>query len=153
VLENFLSEFQGCLLIISHDRYFMDRLVDHLLIFEGNGQVRDFPGNYSNYRTWQAQENKQLPVPEEEKPKAATAAEAVASPEMKKLSYKEKREFEQLAADIEKLNKEKQSISEQLNQGNLPYDELQSLSERLGNIDRELEEKEWRWLELSERPA
>lgn len=153
VLENFLSEFQGCLLIISHDRYFMDRLVDHLLVFEGNGQVRDFPGNYSDYREWQARENKPMAAPEETKAPTATSDATESVPENKRLSYKEKREFELLGADIEKLNREKQSITEQLNQGTLPYDELQSLAERLGSISQELEEKEWRWLELSERPA
>jgi ATP-binding cassette subfamily F protein uup len=149
VLENFLSDYLGCLLIVSHDRYFMDRLVDHLFVFEGEGIIRDFPGNYSQYRLW-------LKDKEEEKPEAKTIKEEVktenkpATAEKRKLSYKEKREFEQLQQDIANLEKEKETITEQLNSGSLPFDQLQQLSVRISEITNLLDEKEMRWLELSE---
>jgi ATP-binding cassette subfamily F protein uup len=154
ILENFLSEFPGCLLIVSHDRYFMDRLVDHLFVFEGEGIIRDFPGNYSQYRLWLKEKE------EEEKAETKTAKQevkAAASPakeaEKKKMSYKEKREFEQLQQDIANLEKEKQTITEQLNSGSLPFDQLQQLSVRINEITGLLDEKELRWLELSELDA
>lgn len=150
VLENFLSEFGGCLVIVSHDRYFMDRLVDHLLVFEGNGEVRDYPGNYSQYREWlklqdaEAKEEKKEPA----KPVAVTAP--VAQTPKRKLSYNEQREFEQLQNQIGALEKEKKEIEEKLNGGSLPFDELQKLAERIGVISATIDEKEFRWLELSE---
>lgn len=154
VLENFLSDFQGCIIIVSHDRYFMDRLVDHLFVFQGNGDIRDFPGNYSQYR---------LSLKEDEKltDKSAQAANkpenkptptppAPSKPESKKLSFKEKREFEMLEKEIADLEKEKALINEKLASGSLPFNELQQLSLRIGEIDNTLSEKEMRWLELSE---
>jgi ATP-binding cassette subfamily F protein uup len=152
VLENFLSEFPGCLLIVSHDRYFMDRLVDHLFVFEGEGVIRDFPGNYSQYRLWlkeKEEEEKTETKTAKQEVKAAPAKEA----EKKKMSYKEKREFEQLQQDIANLEKEKQTITEQLNSGSLPFDQLQQLSVRISEITGLLDEKELRWLELSEFDA
>jgi len=149
VLENFLSDYPGCLLIVSHDRYFMDRLVDHLFVFEGEGIIRDFPGNYSQYRLWlKAKE-------EEEKTETKTVkvevkAAPVAAAEKRQLSYKEKREFEQLQQDISTLEKEKHTITEQLNSGSLPFDQLQQLAARISEITGLLDEKELRWLELSE---
>jgi ATPase components of ABC transporters with duplicated ATPase domains len=143
VLENFLSDYPGCLLIVSHDRYFMDRLVDHLFVFEGDGVIRDFPGNYSQYRI--AQDETKAPKPEVKK-----EAPKQESTEKKKLSYKEKREFEQLQQDIANLEKEKAAITEQLNSGNLPFEQLQQLSLRITEIGNLLDEKEMRWLELSE---
>jgi ATP-binding cassette subfamily F protein uup len=159
ILENFLSEFQGCLLIVSHDRYFMDRLVDHLLVMEGDGQLRDFPGNYSQYRDWQKLDDQEAefrppgdgyktqppPVPAA----AATAATLVA-PTKKKWSFKEKREFEELEKEIARLNAEKQEVTSKLGSGSAPFDELQKLSVRIGEISRLVDEKELRWLELSE---
>jgi ATP-binding cassette subfamily F protein uup len=149
VLENFLSEYPGCLLIVSHDRYFMDRLVDHLFVFEGDGIIRDFPGNYSQYRIWLKEKE------EEEKPevKPAVKQEATTAPvkeEKRKLTYKEKREFEQIQQDIANLEKEKQTITEKMNDGSLPFDQLQQLSVRISEITNLLDEKELRWLELSE---
>jgi len=149
VLENFLSEYPGCLLIVSHDRYFMDRLVDHMFVFEGDGVIRDFPGNYSQYRLWLKEKE------EEEKTETKTVkpelkAAPVKEAEKRKLSYKEKREFEQLQQDIANLEKEKQTITEQLNSGSLPFDQLQQLSVRISEISTLLDEKELRWLELSE---
>jgi ABC transport system ATP-binding/permease protein len=147
VLENFLSEFQGCLLIVSHDRYFMDRLVDHLFVFDGDGVVRDFPGNYSQYRLNKKEdEQKEAAAPKaEQKQEKATKAE-----EKKRLSFKEKREFETLEKEIAALSKEREEITAKLNSGNAPFDELQQLSLRIGEIGRLLDEKELRWLELSE---
>jgi ABC transport system ATP-binding/permease protein len=154
VLENFLSEYQGCLLIVSHDRYFMDRLVDHLLVLEGDGVIRDFPGNYSQYRDWLKVNNAEDAFPNEE------PASKIADPRStrplsvqaakRQLSYKEKREFENLEQDIQRLTVEKQQITDQLNGGNAPFDELQRLSVRIGEIGQLLDDKELRWLELSE---
>jgi ATP-binding cassette subfamily F protein uup len=152
VLENFLSEYPGCLLIVSHDRYFMDRLVDHLFVFEGNGFIRDFPGNYSQYRIW-LKEKEEEEKAETKAPKEEIKAPAAAAPEKRKLSYKEKREFEQLQQDIANLEKEKQTITEQMNNGSLPFDQLQQLSVRISEITTLLDEKELRWLELSEYEA
>ena len=149
VLENFLMEFPGCIIIVSHDRYFMDRLVDHLFVFEGDGVIRDFPGNYSQYR---------LEVKEPESRQRSTrvaetiVTNATAAPavQKKQLSYKEKREFETLEKEIEQLTKEKALVTEKLNSGATPFEELQQLSNRIGEVSRLLDEKELRWLELSE---
>ncbi|WP_207513456.1 ABC-F family ATP-binding cassette domain-containing protein [Longitalea luteola] len=149
VLENFLSEYPGCLLIVSHDRYFMDRLVDHLFVFEGDGVIRDFPGNYSQYRLW-LKDREEEERSETKTAKTEVKPTAAAAPEKRKLSYKEKREFEQLQQDIAGLEKEKQTITEQLNSGSLPFDQLQQLSVRISEITNLLDEKEMRWLELSE---
>jgi ABC transport system ATP-binding/permease protein len=147
VLESFLSEFPGCLLIVSHDRYFMDRLVDHLLVFEGNGVIRDFPGNYSQYRIWQReQELAAIPPPVKEKETAVQTA----TDTRRRLSFKEKREFEQLQKEIESLTLEKETITEKLNSGELSFEDLQSYSQRIIEVSSQLDEKEMRWLELSE---
>jgi ATP-binding cassette subfamily F protein uup len=166
VLENFLSEYQGCLLIVSHDRYFMDRLVDHLFVFEGDGEVRDFPGNYTQYRLEQKTEGKgqkaekQLAVGNEELAKEQEAKQSeqkvegpkseIRNPKSKKLSYKEQREFEQLEKEIPSLEKEKAEIAEKMSAADLPFEDLQKLSERITTVAQQLEEKELRWLELSE---
>ncbi len=156
VLENFLSDYPGCLVIVSHDRYFMDRLVDHLLVFEGNGEVRDFPGNYSLYRIWQKEQESLERTANTEAPKASTstnptpATATTQSNKPKKLSYKEQREFEALEKDIPALEAEKQSIVAKMSTGTLPYDELQALTARITEVTELLEEKEMRWLELSE---
>ena len=151
VLENFLNDYQGCLLIVSHDRYFMDRLVDHLLVLEGDGIIRDFPGNYTQYRDWLKNNNAADAFPNEEPvstPK--TASPAKSTPDKRHLSYKEKKEFESLEQDIQCLTREKQAITDQLSGGNAPFDELQRLSIRIGEISQLLDDKEFRWLELSE---
>ncbi|HLK31178.1 MAG TPA: ATP-binding cassette domain-containing protein, partial [Puia sp.] len=155
VLENFLSDFQGCLLIVSHDRYFMDRLVDHLFVFQGDGDIRDFPGNYSQYRTALKDDEKlkedigtQMSEKKEEKHPVVNHQPTVV--EKKKLSYKEQREFDLLGKEIENLSNEKSVISEKLNSGTLPFDELEKLSNRIGEVTQLLDEKEMRWLELSE---
>ncbi len=147
VLENFLSEFPGCLIIVSHDRYFMDKLVDHLFVFEGEGIIRDFPGNYTQYRLEQRAD----------KEVENTTAEKIIKPKPilkksteKRVSFKDKREFELLEIEIEALSKEKQNITTQLNDASLPFEELRKLSERIAELTEILDEKELRWLELSE---
>jgi len=153
ILENFLSEYQGCLLIVSHDRYFMDRLVDHLLVLEGGGLVRDFPGNYSLYRDWQKDNAPDAAFPNEQAaPKAEPAPPPSPAPvaARRQLSYKEKREFEGLEADIAALTREKQEITDKLNSGAAPFDQLQAMSIRIGEIAQLLDDKELRWLELSD---
>ncbi|HMU46766.1 MAG TPA: ABC-F family ATP-binding cassette domain-containing protein [Chitinophagaceae bacterium] len=148
VLENFLSEFQGCLLIVSHDRYFMDRLVDHLFIFEGDGVIRDFPGNYSQYReeVLSKSDTKRPDIESKSKP----AEIVVSDSKTRQLSYKEKREFEMLEKEIADLTNEKKTITEKLADGMIPFEELQKLSVRIGEVTELLDEKELRWLELSE---
>ena len=145
VLENFLLDFPGCLLIVSHDRYFMDRLVDHLFVFEGEGVVRDFPGNYSLYRdSLKETETKEATI-KVEKPIAV-----IEQPAKKKLSYKEQREFELLEKDIKALEKERREIYSLYNKEGLPYEEVQKLTERISILTNEIDGKELRWLELSE---
>lgn len=151
VLENFLADFPGCLLIVSHDRYFMDRLVDHLFVFEGDGIIRDFPGNYTQYRLSQKQEEeKPDPAAEADERLPESKPQPITDQSRKKLSFKEKREFDLLKAEISALEEEKKSITEKLAAGSLPFTELQQLSERIGAISALLDEKEMRWLELSE---
>lgn len=151
VLENFLSEYQGCLLIVSHDRYFMDRLVDHLFVFEGDGLINDFPGNYSVYRIWQKTEEQKKKTQEPAiQPGVEVKKEIPSSKEKKKLSFNEKRELEQLNKDIPALETEKATITERMSVPGLPYDELQKISARITEITQLLEDKEMRWLELSE---
>lgn len=149
ILEEYLKQFKGCLIIVSHDRYFMDKVVDHLLVFNGDGNVKDFPGNYSQYREWKLAKEK------EEKAKAAPIVQTVQNDtrnqnRARKLSFKEKREFEQLEMDIEALNKEKDAINAALCGGTTDVDEITKLSKRLPILNEELDEKEMRWLELSE---
>lgn len=153
VLENFLSEYPGCLLIVSHDRYFMDRLVDHLFVFEGDGVIRDFPGNYSQYRIWEKEKEStvhgQQSTVNTAKP-PATEREAESVQPKKRMGFKEKREFELLQQEIEQLTAEKESITQQLNSGTAAFEELQKMSMRIGEVTQLLDEKEMRWLELSE---
>lgn len=156
VLENFLSEYQGCIVIVSHDRYFMDRLVNHLFVFEGGGEIRDYPGNYSQYRIWMKEQDKpavdspKTPANfEDKKPAPDYSSKPVIAP-VKKGSYKEKREFEQLEKEIADLEKEKSAATDMLNAGGRPYEELQKMAKRISEISRLLEIKEMRWLELSE---
>jgi ATP-binding cassette subfamily F protein uup len=146
VLENFLFEYPGCLMVISHDRYFMDRIVDHLFVFEGEGVIHDFPGNYATYRVekdWI--ENKSVtPVI----PSKQQAAEPTHS--KKKAGFNEKREFDLLTKELEKMNTEKEQLAVQLSAGNLEYQQLQEISERFKHVSEQIDEKEMRWLELSE---
>ena len=156
VLENFLSEYPGCILIVSHDRYFMDRLVDHLFVFEGDGNIRDFPGNYSLYRE-SAFNNVQITGntgSKTNKPAATPSTPAIpektVTSKKRQFSFGEKREFETLEKAIAELHREKTIITEKLNNANTPFGELQDLSARIGEVSRLIDEKEFRWLELSE---
>ena len=157
VLENFLSDYQGCVLIVSHDRYFMDRLVDHLFIFEGEGEVRDFPGNYTQYRLWlkdnEKKDNKWQAL-EDFKSKGKSTEEAIKeeikATAKRKPTFKEKREFEDLEKEIASLEAEKNKIEEQLSNPDEDFERLNLLSKRIGEITSELTQKELRWLELSE---
>ena len=151
-LEEFLQDFPGCILIVSHDRYFMDRLVDHLFAFEGNGEIKDFPGNYSQYRTW-----KQL---EENKPKTVATVTQVNNEKTKsknnnglndKFTFKEKHEFDLLEKEIPALEKEKELLEVKMNNGNLDFEKLQEVAQRINDIIVLLDKKEMRWLELSEK--
>ncbi|HTN06389.1 ABC-F family ATP-binding cassette domain-containing protein [Agriterribacter sp.] len=159
VLENFLSEYQGCLLIVSHDRYFMDRLTDHLFVFEGNGEVRDFPGNYTQYRLWKKaqEEEARLQLAGNRLPEAGNRIQDTGAKkqdvitEKRKPSYKEKREFELLQKEIELLEKEKKMITDKLSSNDFPFEQLQQFSNRVGELSQLLDHKELRWLELSEK--
>lgn len=148
VLENFLLDFSGCLLIVSHDRYFMDRLVDHLFVFEGEGTIRDFPGNYTQYRDWQKAQEAEKDA--EAKPKTDEKKEEPKPVVKKKLSFKEQREFETLEIEIPQLEKERAALTAQLSDASLPFEKLQQFSERINQINALIDEKEMRWLELSE---
>ena len=149
ILEEYLQDFPGCVIVVSHDRFFMDRVVDHLLVFKGDGEVKDFPGNYSQYREWsQLQSKEDLKKKDEPKEKKGTASWR--NDTRRKMSFKEKREFEQLEKDIASLEAEQKLIEEQLCSGTLSVEELTEKSKRLPLLKDELEEKEMRWLELSE---
>jgi ATP-binding cassette subfamily F protein uup len=149
VLENFLMDYQGCLIIISHDRYFMDRIVDHLFVFEGNGMIRDFPGNYAEFREEQA--GKELDT-EKIKSQMITNKEepTIKVAEKRKPTFNEKREFEILEKEIKDLTAEKNDITEKLADTTIGYSEIENLSNRFRSITTLLDEKELRWLELSE---
>lgn len=147
VLENYLQDFPGCVIVISHDRYFMDKVVDHILVFKGEGEIQDFPGNYTQFREW----NSLKPIeqkPEEKKEKPA--AKDYRNNEKKKLSYKEKREFEALDEDITKLEQQIKDLEEEICSGKLTVEDLTTKSMLLPTLKEELDEKSMRWLELSE---
>jgi ABC transport system ATP-binding/permease protein len=150
VLENFLLDFQGCLVMVSHDRYFMDRMVEHLFVFEGNGVIRDFPGNYGLYQQWlKSRENEET---SESKSLRSPVLKAVTAPApaKAKLSFKEKRELEMLEKEISDLNKEKDQITGKLHDASINFDAIQQLSQQFTVISETLQAKEFRWLELSE---
>ncbi|WP_311440274.1 ABC-F family ATP-binding cassette domain-containing protein [Hoylesella buccalis] len=147
VLEDYLQDFPGCVIVISHDRYFMDKVVDHILVFKGEGEIQDFPGNYTQFREW----NSLKPIeqkPEEKKEKPA--AKDYRNNEKKKLSYKEKREFEALDEDITKLEQQIKDLEEEICSGKLTVEDLTTKSMLLPTLKEELDEKSMRWLELSE---
>lgn len=146
VLEDYLQNFTGCLMIVSHDRYFMDRLVEHLFVFDGNGIIRDFPGNYTDYRDKEGVPSAEFVMDEKPKEKAQSELD---KPKTKKLSYNEQRELEQLDKDIPKLEGKKQELEDALTV-ETEYEKLQAISEQIRVLNEELEEKEMRWLELSE---
>lgn len=159
VLEEYLQDFAGCVIVVSHDRYFMDKVVDHLLVFKGEGEIQDFPGNYTQYREW----NRMQAKDEAEQAKPAKSGNATAESDgagtakrdanfenKRKVSYKEKREYEQLTQEIDALTEEQKKLEEELCSGNLSVEELTEKSKRLPEIKDELDEKEMRWLELAE---
>lgn len=156
VLEDFLQNFQGCILIVTHDRYFMDKMVDHIFVFEGAGVIRDFPGNYTEYRNkldWEEKQNKldTSAIKVEKNPAPIPAAAAVVdSPVKRKMTFKEKFEFEQLEKDIAALEKKKNQLTEQLNNGDADIEKVTAWSEEIGKLIDELDAKGLRWLELSE---
>ena len=148
ILEEYLQDFPGCVIVVSHDRYFMDKIVDHLLVFLGDGVIKDFPGNYTQYREWQTLQPKTPPISQANtnmEPKKEYHNDT-----RRRMSYKEKREFEQLTAEIEALETEQKQIEEALCSGTLSIDELTEKSKRLPVLKDELDEKSLRWLELSE---
>ena len=158
ILEEYLQDFPGCVIVVSHDRYFMDKVVDHLLVFKGQGDIKDFPGNYTQYREWEKcssekQEERGERLPQSEKKnKQNISLTSNPSPltSKRKLSYKEKREMEQLEKDIAALEEEKKRIEEALCGGTTSVDEITTMSKRLPLLNDELDEKSMRWLELSE---
>ncbi len=154
VLEEYLRHFSGCVIVVSHDRYFMDKVADHLLIFEGEGRIKDFPSSYSDYLVWRelkTQHEAEQRAAAAAKTKATTAPQPKTNPASAKLSYKEKMELETTEKVLEELETEKSQIEEQLNSGSLSVDELTSKSQRIAVIISEIDEKTMRWLELSER--
>ncbi|HEX3081311.1 MAG TPA: ABC-F family ATP-binding cassette domain-containing protein [Puia sp.] len=150
VLENFLLDFQGCLVMVSHDRYFMDRMVDHLFVFEGAGVIKDFPGNYGLYQQWMKDQNAKENAASRPVPIAAMKDVIPATNVKPKLSYKEKQELEKLEKEIRDLNKEKTQITEKLHDATINFDMIQQLSQRFNVVEETLQTKEFRWLELSE---
>ena len=147
ILEEYLADFPGCVIVVSHDRYFMDKVVDHLLVFHGNGDVQDFPGNYTQYRKWHSLKSKEDTPEDKQKP---TVTKEKRSTERRRLSYKEKVEYARLEKEIAELEAERKSIEEQLCSGTLSVTELTEKSKRLPLLKDELDEKELRWLELAE---
>ena len=160
ILEEYLQDFPGCVIVVSHDRYFMDKVVDHLLVFKGNGEIKDFPGNYTQYREWEKMEsentsatNKTSNTSKSSTPSNTSMSgktEKASLPTKRKLSYKEKREMEQLEKDIAALEAEKKEIETALCGGTTSVDEITAMSKRLPILNDELDEKSFRWLELSE---
>lgn len=152
ILEEYLQQFKGCVIVVSHDRYFMDKVVDHLLAFQGNAKIKDFPGNYTEYREWKEiqeaieKEKEQAAKPKEDKPQIASPK----NDDKKKLSFKEKREFEELDVLIPKLEEEKEKLENELSSGTLSTDELLSKSNRISELIDEIDEKTMRWMELSD---
>lgn len=155
ILEEYLQDFPGCVIVVSHDRYFMDKVVDHLLVFKGQGEVKDFPGNYTQYREWEKMESASSSTPST--PRSTSSPSTPSSPnksyrhdDRRRLSYKEKRELEQLEREIAALEEEQRLLEEQLCSGTLSVEELTEKSKRLPILKDELDEKSMRWLELEE---
>lgn len=166
ILEEYLQDFPGCVIVVSHDRYFMDKVVDHLLVFRGEGEIKDFPGNYTQYREWQKLEDKKSAELKEATQKATASRngnnaptpsptgksqrDPNSAPQKRKMTFKEKQEFAQLEKDIEALTAEKESIETALSSGSVSVEQITEMSKRLPILNEELDEKEMRWLELSE---
>ena len=150
VLEEYLQEFKGCLLIVSHDRYFLDKSVDHIFVFEGEGRIKDFVGKYSEYREFMKEKE------DEERAKQRVAAPAKPQQQRthdtskRKLSFKEQRELEQIEADLAAHGAERAELEAELSSGTLPYDRITEISKRIEELVSLIDEKEMRWLELNE---
>ena len=150
ILEEYLQDFPGCVIVVSHDRYFMDKVVDHLLVFKGEGEIKDFPGNYTQYRQWQSLQPKETAEANKPAKESKETKERPQNQTKRKFTYKEKMEFERLEKEIAALEEEQQQIEEALCSGTLSVDELTEKSKRLPLLKDELDEKSMRWLELSE---
>ncbi len=156
ILEEYLQDFPGCVIVVSHDRYFMDKVVDHLLVFKGDGVIKDFPGNYTQYRLYEANDSKEVKeqkdskTAKEQKAPADNAKEASKNTTKRKLTYKEKSEFERLEKEIAALEEEQQRIEPALCGGSISIEEITEMSKRLPLLKDEIDEKSMRWLELSE---
>ena len=150
VLEDYISKFKGCVIIISHDRFFMDRTVDHIFVFEGNGVIKDFPGNYSEYREWKQENDKLKDAENPKEQQKAKASNAEKNRNSNKLTFKERKEFEELTKDLDLLNNEKQEIETIFSNGSNTAD-LDRLAKRYNELKSIIDEKEYRWLELSEK--
>ena len=146
IFEEYLADFPGCVIIVSHDRYFMDKVVDHLLVFKGGGEVQDFPGNYTQYREWCSLKSKDDAAKEKREPVTREKRQQ----ERRRLSYKEKMEYARLEQEIAEIEAERKAVEDKLCSGTLPIEELTELSKRLPKLKEEQDEKEMRWLELSE---
>ncbi|MCK5823296.1 MAG: ATP-binding cassette domain-containing protein, partial [Bacteroidales bacterium] len=146
VLEDYLQNFQGCVIVVSHDRYFMDNVVEHLFVFEGDGKIKNFPGNYSIYRESLSKQKKKQKVEHKKNIKQTDVSEK----KKIKLSYNEKREFENLEKGIQDLEDEKNNLEKEISSGTLPQKELIAKSNRLGEVLKTIDLKSNRWLELSE---
>jgi ATP-binding cassette subfamily F protein uup len=152
ILEEYLQDFPGCVIVVSHDRYFMDKVVDHLLVFKGDGVIKDFPGNYTQYRDWQTLQPRDAKDtgPSRETSQSKETKDSRPSRDKRKMTYKEKTEYERLEKEIAALESEQQQLEEALCSGTLSIDELTEKSKRLPLLKDELDEKSMRWLELSE---
>ena len=151
ILEEYIAKFKGCVIVVSHDRFFLDRTVDHLFVFEGDGIVRDFPGSYSDYRSWRQERDAEKANAEAEKKSSAANSWKPRREKSDKMTFKERKEFESLAGEIADLEKEKREIEEMFSSGNLGVDDLTQKSQRISEVLSLLDEKEMRWLELSEK--
>ena len=154
VLEEYLQDFAGCVIVVSHDRYFMDKVVDHLLVFKGDGEIQDFPGNYTQYREWCRLQPKAVSESSEHKVTTKEVRETAKATQKnegrRKMTYKEKREYEQLTTDLDQLAAEQKALEEALCSGTLSVEQLTEMSKRLPELKDEIDEKEMRWLELAE---
>jgi ATP-binding cassette subfamily F protein uup len=150
ILEEYLQDFPGCVIVVSHDRYFMDKVVDHLLVFKGQGEIKDFPGNYTQYREWASLEENKTSSSSSSCSTSTAGKPSYRHDDRRRLSYKEKREMEQLEKDIAALEEEKKKIEEALCGGTTEVEEITAMSKRLPQLNDELDNKSFRWLELSE---
>ena len=150
VLEEYITKFNGCIIIISHDRFFMDRTVDHIFVFEGNGVIKDFPGNYSDYRYWKAEHDKQIAEQQRTDSKRNEPAARQQNRNENRMTFKERKEFESLTAELEELNSEKANLEELFNSGAV-IEDMATKAKRYNDLKEIIDEKEFRWLELSEK--